>query len=99
MANLPSHTNRFTGEVIANAVEVCSNCHRNFASTRAGDEHRVTANGKRTCLDPLEIGLEITVNKWGSVVYRRPVKGVQVGIREPISNEVSPNKGELLKVS
>lgn len=99
MANLPEHRNRYTGEVIANAVEVCPACHRNFASTRAGDEHRITLNGKRVCADPAEIGLELTVNRWGALIYRRPSKAVPVGIREPISEQLSPSKGELLKVS
>lgn len=99
MANLPEHRNRYTGEVIANAVEVCSVCHRNFASTRAGDEHRVITNGKRVCADPLEVGLELTVNRWGALVYRRPSKAVQLGIREAITEELSLSKGELLKVS
>lgn len=99
MANLPNHRNRYTGELLANAVEVCSVCHRNFASTRAGDEHRVTRNGERVCADPSEVGLELTVNRWGALVYRRPVKGVRVGIRETNKEQLSPNKGELLKVS
>ena len=99
MANLPNHRNRYTGEVIANAVEVCSVCHRNFASTRAGDEHRVIQNGKRVCADPLEVGLELTVNRWGALVYRRPVKGVQLGIREAISRQVIEEDRGLLKVS
>lgn len=91
MPNLPNHRNRYTGEVIANAVEVCPVCHRNFASTRAGDKHRV--NG--VCLDPSEVGLELIVNSYGALIYRKPVKGVLIpakgvlsGIREPISNAV-----------
>lgn len=99
MANLPEHRNRYTGEVIANAVEVCPSCHRNFASTRAGDQHRATLNGRRVCLEPSEAGLELTVNRWGALVYRRPVKAVPVGIREAISEQLFPSKGELLKVS
>jgi hypothetical protein len=99
MANLPNHKNRYTGEVIANAVEVCSVCHRNFASTRAGDEHRITLNGKRVCADPGEVGLQLTVNRWGALIYRRPVEAVRVGIRETNRERVSPSKGALLKVS
>ena len=88
MPNLPNHRNRYTGEVIANAVEVCSVCHRNFASTRAGDKHRVTKNGLTVCADPSEVGLELIVNSYGALIYRKPVKGVLSGIREPISKPV-----------
>jgi len=74
MRSLPTHRNRYTGEILANAVEVCPACHRNFASTRAGDKHRVTIEGKRVCISPIESGLEPFTNKHGATIYRVPVR-------------------------
>lgn len=99
MANLPNHHNRYTGELLASAVEVCSVCHLNFASTKAGDQHRVTRDGARVCAQPSEVGLERTVNSFGAVIYRRPVKAVRAGITDLNSALLSPSKGELLKAS
>lgn len=72
MRSLPTHRNRYTGEVLANAVEVCPACHFNFASTRAGDNHRIIRDGKRVCLTPSEARLEATLNQHGAVIYRVP---------------------------
>jgi hypothetical protein len=84
MPNRPNWTNPYTGEVLANAIEVCCACKRNFASTKAGDQHRKTVEGVRVCVEPTEAGLELIVNSFGALIYRRPVKGVGAGIREPI---------------
>jgi len=93
MANLPTHKNPKTGEVLANHIEVCPACYRNFSSTRAGDEHRATQDGKRVCLNPEEIGLELTVNSHGSLIYRTPSKAVGAGIRDEFSStEINPVK-------
>jgi len=70
--SLPTHRNRYTGEILANAVEVCPACHLNFASTRAGDKHRVFQEGKRVCLTPSEAHLEATLNQHGALIYRVP---------------------------
>lgn len=70
-----THRNPRTGEVVAQGVEICTACFRNFGSTLAGDKHRVTRNGKRLCEDPSAIGLESYVNKHGAIVYRTPSKG------------------------
>ncbi len=83
MPNLPNHRNPYTGEVLASRIEVCCACHKNFASTRAGDQHRATVNGKRVCLEPTKAGLELITNSYGSMIYRKPVKTVRAGIREP----------------
>jgi hypothetical protein len=88
MANVPNHRNRYTGEVLANAVEVCPKCHRNFASTRAGDQHRKRISGVTVCLDPLEAGLEMITNRYGSLIYRVPRKPAEVGITEAISKRL-----------
>jgi hypothetical protein len=88
MANLPNHRNRHTGELLANAIQVCPKCFRNFASTRAGDLHRVTTNGVTVCADPSTVGLELITNSYGSMIYRKPRKPVPLGITEPISQEV-----------
>jgi hypothetical protein len=45
------------------------------------------------------VGLELTVNRWGALIYRRPVKGVQLGITEAIREQVIAEDLELLKVS
>jgi hypothetical protein len=92
MPNLPDFRNPYTGELLANAVEVCPACHRNFASTRAGDLHRATVGERRVCLDPYLIGLELTVNRHGALIFRKPRNGVGAGIRaenlSPEGNQV-----------
>ena len=85
MRSLPTHRNRYTGELLANAVEVCSACHLNFASTRAGDKHRVWAEGKRVCISPSQARLEATTNKHGAVIYRVPKAPTQSPLLAPIS--------------
>jgi hypothetical protein len=93
MPNLPDHFNRFTGERLANAVEVCPECHSNFNSTKAGDQHRATINGVRVCLTPEEAGLELTVNRFQAIIYRTPLKPALAGIRDTfIEAEVNPSK-------
>jgi hypothetical protein len=72
MRSLPTHRNRYTGEVLANATEVCPACHFNFSSTRAGDKHRVTREEKRVCLSPTEAGLEPFTNQHGATVWKVP---------------------------
>lgn len=99
MPNLPNHRNPYTGEVLANAVEVCCACHKNFASTRAGDKHRVTRNGKRVCVDPSTVGLELITNSYGSMIYRKPVKAVRAGIREPNKKLARKDNTDLLTVA
>jgi hypothetical protein len=72
MRSLPTHRNRYTGEILANSVEVCPACHLNFASTRAGDKHRATRDEKRVCLSPVDSGLEAYTNQHGAVLWRVP---------------------------
>lgn len=70
-----THRNPRTGEVVAQGVEICTACWRNFASTHAGDKHRAILEGVRTCIDPVKIGLEGHVNSHGATVYKWPSKG------------------------
>jgi hypothetical protein len=67
---MPDHRNSFTSEILGNSVQVCPSCHRNFASTNAGDSHRVWRDGTRICLKPNSIGLQLTINSNGSKIYR-----------------------------
>ena len=85
MPNTPNFRNPYTGEVLAHYVEVCTVCHRNFSSTRAGDAHRVSRDGARICLDPSDIGLELTVNSHGSLIYRTPSRTARAGITAEFS--------------
>ena len=70
--NLPRnhHRNRYTGEILAQAVQVCNACHLNFFTTAAADKHRAGKIGERTCLTPKEAKLVKLINKYGSVVYK-----------------------------
>jgi hypothetical protein len=69
---LPEHRNPHTGEVLPNHVEVCPACFRNFASTRAGDLHRRTLEGRRVCRSPEDVGLLEFKTPRGAVVFRMP---------------------------
>jgi hypothetical protein len=67
---LLNHFNRYTGEQLQNSIQVCSGCHRNFSSTKAGDKHRIGAFGKdRRCASPEEVGLVKNINPYGAIVY------------------------------
>lgn len=96
MPNTPNFRNPYTGEVLAHYVEVCPVCHRNFSSTRAGDAHRLSRDGARVCLDPSDIGLELTVNSHGSLIYRTPSRAVGAGIRDEFSSSRSKDVKELI---
>ena len=61
------HKNKWTGEHLAQEIEVCSGCHRNFLDTPSGDAHRKNY----ACLTPKEANLKALVNKFGSVIYAR----------------------------
>jgi hypothetical protein len=72
MNKLPTnhHRNKFTGEILAQSVEVCSGCHLNFATTAAGDKHRSGKITERVCLSPKDAKLIKLINKFGSVIYK-----------------------------
>lgn len=65
-----NHFNRYTGEQLENSTQICSACHCNFSSTKAGDKHRIGTFGKdRRCAVPEEIGLVKNINPYGAIVY------------------------------
>ena len=67
---LLNHINRYTNEQLHNSTQVCSGCHLNFSSTKAGDKHRIGTFGKdRRCASPEEVGLVKNINSYGAVVY------------------------------
>ena len=65
------HKNPNTGEVLAQNVQVCPSCWKNFSSDDAGDRHldRIKIPGQR-CIEPSEVGLVAFKNRWGSTIYR-----------------------------
>jgi hypothetical protein len=66
-----THRNGLTGERLAQNVQVCSVCFKNFASCRAGERHwdRKKPRG-RQCLIPEEVGLISFKNAHGATIYR-----------------------------
>jgi hypothetical protein len=64
------HKNRYTDEIIHQAVEVCNACHLNFLTTAAGDKHRTGKPGNRSCLTPKEAKLIKIRNKYGAIIYK-----------------------------
>jgi hypothetical protein len=72
---LPTHRNKWTGQVLLNKEQICPSCHLNFGGTLAGDKHR-PSKGSETpvCVDPESIGLVKTFNKYGTEVWRLDLK-------------------------
>jgi len=71
-AHRPAHINRKTGEKMRNIEQVCPACFLNFATTPAGDAHRVGKFGvSRHCANPEEVGLIQSQNKFNSIVWRK----------------------------
>jgi len=67
---LMNHLNRYTNEELKNSDQICSSCHLNFSSTRAGDKHRIGTFGiDRRCASPEEVGLVKNINHYGAIVY------------------------------
>ena len=65
------HRNTKTGELLAQSVQVCPMCWKNFSSDDAWEKHwdRKKSRGEN-CLDPIEVGLTAFLNKSGSIIYR-----------------------------
>jgi hypothetical protein len=65
------HTNPKTGEVLAQNVQVCTMCWKNFASDKAWEKHwdRKKIPGQR-CVNPEEVGLIPIGNTKGATIYR-----------------------------
>jgi hypothetical protein len=70
-AHQPSHHNLKTGKELKNVEQVCPVCFQNFASTGAGDKHRVGEIGtpERRCAEPAKVGLVTKLNKFGTNVW------------------------------
>lgn len=69
--NRPNHRNRYNGELLLNKESVCPLCHRNFGTAEAGDRHRRRRLGpEQKCLEPADVGLVQTFNRFGSSVWR-----------------------------
>jgi hypothetical protein len=65
------HKNRQTGEVLAQDVQICTMCFRNFASDDAWEKHWERKNPRgNQCLDPTEVGLISFRNSRGATIYR-----------------------------
>lgn len=65
------HRNSKTGELLAQNVQVCPMCWKNFSSDDAWEKHwdRKKSRGQQ-CLDPVAVGLLEFQNKSGSTIYR-----------------------------
>ena len=69
----PTHRNGRTGDLLNNREEDCSECFENFATTEAGDLHRVGEFGiDRRCINPEIVGLIHLENRFGTKVWRKP---------------------------
>jgi hypothetical protein len=67
----PSHRNLKTQELLRNIEQVCPVCFENFASTGAGDKHRIGEIGtpERRCAEPSSVGLVMKLNNFGTKVW------------------------------
>jgi len=65
------HKNKLTGEVLAQDVQICPTCYKNFSSDDAWEKHwdRKKPKGFQ-CSNPDEIGLTKFINTFGSEIYR-----------------------------
>ena len=70
-AHQPPHRNLKTQELLRNIEQVCPVCFQNFASTGAGDKHRVREIGtpERRCAEPSSVGLVMKLNNFGTKVW------------------------------
>ena len=65
------HINKLTGEVLAQGVQICPTCHKNFSSDDAWEKHwdRKKLRGQQ-CMSPEEVGLVAFNNSKGATIYR-----------------------------
>jgi len=68
------HKNRMTGEWLAQDVQICPGCWKNFSSDDAWEKHwnRRKSFGQQ-CLDPKDVGLIPFTNAHGATIYRMNV--------------------------
>jgi hypothetical protein len=70
MAYHGTHKNGKTGEKLAQNVQVCNMCFRNFASSRAWEKHYDRKKYPNGCMEPRTLGLKEFTNTFGSIIYR-----------------------------
>jgi len=70
MGYFGTHKNKKTGEELAQNVQVCNMCFRNFASTRAWEKHYDRKKYPDGCMEPASVGLKEFKNTFGSTIYR-----------------------------
>jgi hypothetical protein len=65
------HRNKLTGEVLAQGVQICTKCWKNFSSDDAWEKHwdRKKSRGLQ-CQSPESVGLLPHTNAAGATVYR-----------------------------
>jgi len=66
----PPLRNKWTGQMLENREQICPACHRNFATTKAGDAHRTGSFESRKCEEPKSVGLKLTINKYNTEIWR-----------------------------
>lgn len=65
------HRNDITGEVLAQDVQICTMCWKNFSSDDAWERHWERKNPQgQQCLNPEEVGLISFHNIHGAIIYR-----------------------------
>jgi hypothetical protein len=66
------HKNKQTGEVLAQDVQICTMCWKNFSSDDAWEKHfdREKYPDPNCCQAPETVGLVPFVNTRGSIIYR-----------------------------
>lgn len=73
------HKDQVTGQRLAQDVQICTMCLRNFASDDAWEKHWERKNPRgNQCLSPEEVGLISFKNVHGATIYRTKPRG---GIR------------------
>jgi hypothetical protein len=65
-----THKNSKTGEVLAQNVQVCNMCFRNFASDRAWEKHYDRKKYPNGCMEPKFVGLKEYRNTFGAIIFR-----------------------------
>ena len=65
------HKNKMTNEVLAQDVQICPTCYKNFSSDDAWEKHWDRKNPRgHQCLSPSEVGLIPFQNSHGATIYR-----------------------------
>ena len=71
-----THRNKVSGLMLAQDVQICTMCFRNFASDDAWEKHWERKNPRgQQCLNPGEVGLISFTNTHGATIYRTKQRG------------------------